>query len=49
MCARVSDPPVVATYQCASSLQVGIAANRPRIEELLHNSLMLVTALNNKV
>lgn len=28
---------------------VGIEANRPRIKQLLNESLMLVTALNNKV
>jgi fumarate hydratase class II len=28
---------------------VGIEANRARIDELLHNSLMLVTALNPKI
>ena len=49
MCACMSNPPIVARRKCMSLLQVGIEANRPRIEELLHNSLMLVTALNNKV
>ncbi len=28
---------------------VGIEANKPRIHQLLNESLMLVTALNNKV
>ena len=28
---------------------MGIQANRKRIDQLLHESLMLVTALNNKI
>ncbi len=32
-----------------SNCVVGIKANRERIDKLLHESLMLVTALNNKI
>lgn len=33
----------------ADNCVVGITANEKRISQLLHESLMLVTALNNKI
>ncbi|KIY98553.1 fumarate hydratase, class II [Monoraphidium neglectum] len=38
-----------ASSSFASNCVVGIQANRKRIDQLLHESLMLVTALNNKI
>lgn len=38
-----------ASSSFSSNCVVGIQANRKRIDQLLHESLMLVTALNNKI
>ncbi|KAI8472568.1 MAG: L-Aspartase-like protein [Monoraphidium minutum] len=38
-----------ASSSFSSNCVVGIKANRKRIDQLLHESLMLVTALNNKI
>ncbi len=46
----VTDPnPRLIHTCCAENCVVGIRANEKRIAQLLNESLMLVTALNNKV